>query len=112
MALRHLSVPPTPFASEVFFLSQATLAQTDPFGVLPGAIGIMAMMNTEIRRALTPVSLDEEKRDAMSRISRAVDGFARGLSVVVVFFAMTNPVVRCWAPTSIVPEQCIVRLTN
>lgn len=93
MTLRHLSTPPTPFSAEIFILSDSSLSQTDPFGILPGAIGVMAMLNTEIRRALTPVSTTEDSSGMVGRFSRIIDSLARGLSVIIVAFAMTNPVV-------------------
>lgn len=92
MVLRNLAIPPTPFSTEVFFLSEAALSQTDPFCILPAAIGTMAMLNTEIRRALLPASVDGAAD--LSRFARAVDSLARGFSVLIVSFAMTNPIVR------------------
>ena len=94
MTLRHLSTPPTPFSGETFILSDSSLAQTDPFGVLPGAIGAIAMLNTEIRRALASTPTSEDSAGIVSQFSRIIDSLARGLSVIVVAFAMTNPVVR------------------
>lgn len=92
MVLRNLAIPPTPFSTEVFFLSEAALAQTDPFCILPAAIGTMAMLNTEIRRALLPAPVDGAADQG--RFMRAVDSLARGFSVLIVSFAMTNPIVR------------------
>lgn len=91
MVLRNLAIPPTPFSDEVFFLSEAALAQTDPFCILPAAIGTMAMLNTEIRRALLPAPADDAAD--IGRFARAVDSLARGFSVLIVSFAMTNPIV-------------------
>lgn len=92
MTLRQASLPPTPLSSEVFFLSESALAQTDPFGVLPVAIGIVAMLNTEVRRRLSVLDADEQK-SAGGLFGRAVDTLARTFSVAAIFFAMTNPVV-------------------
>ncbi|KAF8314786.1 hypothetical protein DL93DRAFT_2079974 [Clavulina sp. PMI_390] len=98
LTLRHLSVPPTPFSTEVFsLLSESSLAQTDPFGILPGAIGVVAMFNTELRRALSPRSESSKKPgersiSAVDRIGSIIDGVTKLLSVAIVGFAMTNPV--------------------
>jgi len=98
MALRHLSTPPTPFSSETFLLSDCSLAQTDPFGVLPGTIGAVAMLNTEIRRALAPTPTSEDTSGTLRRFSSIIDSLARGFSVVIAVLAMTNPVVSCELP--------------
>lgn len=92
MTLRQASLPPTPFSSEVFFLSESALAQTDPFGVLPVAIGTIAMLNTEVRRRLSILDPEEQKSTG-NLFGQAMDAVARTLSVAVIFFAMTNPVV-------------------
>ena len=93
MTLRHLSMPPTPFSNETFLFSDCSLAQTDPFGILPGTIGAVAMLNTEIRRALAPTSTREDTSGTLRRFSNIIDSLARGFSVVIAVVAMTNPVV-------------------
>jgi len=92
MTLRHLSTPGTPFSSETFLFSDCSLAQTDPFGILPGTIGAVAMLNTEIRRALAPTSTTEDTSGTLRRFSSIIDSLARGFSVVIAVLAMTNPV--------------------
>jgi hypothetical protein len=92
MTLRQASLPPTPLSSEVCFLSESSLAQTDPFGILPAAIGIVAMLNTEVRRQLSVMNADSQNAVG-GTFSRMIDTLARTFSIAVIFFAMTNPVV-------------------
>lgn len=85
LSLRQAAISPTPLTTESF-LSAASLAQTDPYGIFPLAIGITSLVNFEIsRRYFSAIRLNRAQWED------ALDNVIRVASVVMVSASMMAP---------------------
>ncbi|KAF8593243.1 hypothetical protein BDV93DRAFT_529957 [Ceratobasidium sp. AG-I] len=103
------TIPPNPLGSEAF-LTLPSLAQVDPTGVLPIAVGLMMFSNIELGRLSrparppkpTPTSATEEATPTelpkMSSLVTALENGLRGASILFIWVAMQSPgaVVLYW----------------
>ncbi|KEP55738.1 60 kDa inner membrane protein [Rhizoctonia solani 123E] len=81
-------VPTNPLASESF-LTLPSLAQVDPTGMLPIAVGLIMFSNIELGKLSQEKALAEQPK--MSTIISAFENGLRGVSILFIWIAMQAP---------------------